>query len=195
MELKEAVYTRRSVRKYQDKAVPGEVLREILEGACMAPSGINLQPWYFLAVSSDAGRKKLQAYMQETFATFKHTLETRFANNPEVVTETGNFLTTLGGAPVVVLAFLLKEDYVKNVELGNSPIMSVAAAIENLLLMAHDKGLATCWTTAAVDVGPAERIRADFAPDKGKLLSIIMLGYADKIPKAPARRAGRFDIV
>jgi nitroreductase len=73
--------------------------------------------------------------------------------------------------------------------------MSVAAAMENMLLMAYDKGLAACILTAPAAFGPAERIRADFAPDKGKMLGIVVLGYSEQNPQAPRRREGRFTIV
>ncbi len=41
----DAIMTRRSVRKFLDKDVPEDALRRILEGAGMAPSGHNTQPW------------------------------------------------------------------------------------------------------------------------------------------------------
>ena len=45
MELMEAIRTRRSVRRYQDREVPRELLEELMEAACWAPSADNLQPW------------------------------------------------------------------------------------------------------------------------------------------------------
>ena len=191
MELKEAIFNRRSVRKYQDKPVPKDLLREILAGACMAPSGINLQPWYFLALTNENDREKFLKHMNESFQRFKPTLESRFANNPEVVKSTGSFLTTLGNAPVVILVFLFKKEFAE----GMSPTMSVAIAMQNLMLMAHDMGLATCLVTAPVETGVADAVRAEFAPDRGALLGAITLGYPDQTPKAPPRREGRFEII
>jgi len=45
MNIAEAVATRRSIRAFQDKAVPAETLRRVLDQARMAPSGCNFQPW------------------------------------------------------------------------------------------------------------------------------------------------------
>ncbi len=194
MELKDAIYGRRSVRKYKDTPVPRALLQELLEGACMAPSGINQQPWYFLAITGEEDRRKYLSFMEEGFSRFRPVLEQRFSRNPEVVEETGTFMTTLGGAPVVILAFLLKDDYL-NIGGGRPAIQGVAAAVENLLLMAHDKGLAGCWMTSPVDYGLGDSLRSTFAPDKGELLAVISLGYATETPKAPPRRDGRFDII
>ena len=38
MELMNAIRERRSVRKYQEEPVPREVLEQVLESACWAPS-------------------------------------------------------------------------------------------------------------------------------------------------------------
>ena len=45
MELKEAIYGRRSVRKFSDKRISDEDLQEILDAGLWAPSAVNLQPW------------------------------------------------------------------------------------------------------------------------------------------------------
>ncbi len=191
MELKDAIYGRRSVRKYRPDPVSHEILQELLEGACMAPSGVNLQPWYFLALTGEKERDTYLGFMEETFARFRPVLEARFAKNPEVVEETEIFTNSLGGAPVVILAFLQKKAF--NGGIGN--IQSTAAAIQNLLLLAHEKGLATCWMTASVVAGMGDKLREAFAPDKGDLMAVIALGYADEAPIAPPRKPGRFDIL
>ena len=53
MELMEAIKTRRSIRKFTDELVPREKLEKIIEAAMWAPSGQNLQPWYFVALTKD----------------------------------------------------------------------------------------------------------------------------------------------
>ncbi len=190
MEVKEAVYGRRSVRNYLSKPVGKELIQEIIEGACMAPSAANQQPWYFLAISNEVERNKCLQYMGESFKTYQPSLEKRFGGNSPVIKETGTFFNTLGGAPVVVLAFLLKKDYPDIIYSS----MSTAAAIENLLLLAYDKGLASCWLTVPDEAGTGEQMRAEFAPDKGKLLGVITLGYSEQVVEAASRRAGRFEI-
>lgn len=190
MELKEAVYGRRSVRKYLDKPVSKEMIQEIIEGACMAPSAANQQPWYFLAITNQADRARCIAHVSQSFNAYRASLEKRFGHNSPVIKETQVFFDTLGGAPVLVLVFLLK-DYADIV----MPAMSAAAAIENLLLMAYDQGLASCWLTVPFAAEAAEQIRARFAPGKGKVLGVITLGYSEHTPGTPSRRNDRFAII
>lgn len=50
MDIFDAIKGRRSVRYYQDRPVPGDVVQELLEFAVYAPSGSNRQPWRFALV-------------------------------------------------------------------------------------------------------------------------------------------------
>jgi len=54
----EAIYKRRSIRRYQDKPVSDALIREILKAGMNAPSAGNEQPWHFLVVDD---RKILDA--------------------------------------------------------------------------------------------------------------------------------------
>ena len=52
--VNEAVLSRHSCRAFTDRAVDAEVIRGLLETACFAPSGGNLQPWFVHVVSGDS---------------------------------------------------------------------------------------------------------------------------------------------
>ena len=54
MELIDAIQQRKSIRAFTDKQVPKNVIMEIINIACRAPSAMNTQPWEFVVVS---GRK------------------------------------------------------------------------------------------------------------------------------------------
>lgn len=56
MELYDAIRARRSVRSYEDKAVPREAIGRILEAARQAPSANNVMPWRFVVVTDQAVR-------------------------------------------------------------------------------------------------------------------------------------------
>lgn len=68
--FKEVVESRRSVRKFTDKKIPGEVLDACLDLALLAPSSCNLQPWEFHVVQSpDKKQKLVEACMSQNAAT------------------------------------------------------------------------------------------------------------------------------
>jgi len=191
METREAIFGRRSIRKYLDEPIPVEVLHDIIEGAIMAPSAVNNQPWYFLAVQSHDQMEKLQNIFQEISVEIKPALVQRFPNNPEVIGETMGFLKALGGAQVCVLVFMLKPSKDYNIV----AVQSVSAAIENLCIMAYDKGIGSCWMTAPIETGFGEVLEREFAPEAGKFVAAVTLGYPAFTPQAPKRKPGRFKVI
>jgi nitroreductase len=52
---------RRTVRDFSDRAVPREVIEQCIRAAGTAPSGANLQPWHFVAVSNPAIKREIRA--------------------------------------------------------------------------------------------------------------------------------------
>jgi nitroreductase len=187
-----AIFERRSIRRYQTKPVPREILEKILNAAIQAPSAINAQPWHFVALASPEAMTRLREVMGRTAETIHPHLREIFPNHPDVVAETHRFIGQLGNAPVCVLAFLQKADYDNRFEVMT---LSVAAAIENLILAAWDQGVGSCWLTAPLEAGVDEEIRKTFAADYGPLVSIVALGYPEKIPAAPKRKEDRFTIL
>ena len=59
MDVMEALKTRRSVRKFNDKPVEEDKVREIIDAARLAPSGKNIQPVDYIVVREEETRKKL----------------------------------------------------------------------------------------------------------------------------------------
>ena len=192
METREALAGRRSVRLYRkDLPVSQEDLTAILDSACMAPSAINLQHWYFVVLRSAEAMSDFKAIMRRVSDKFHPILKDRFAKNPETIRDTETFLSSLGGAPVCILAFFLKNDYPDR----DGAMQSVSAALENLMLAAWDRGLGTCWMSAPQRMGSGPEIQERFAPGKGEFVAAVTLGYPEKVGPMPRRREGRYTIV
>lgn len=193
MDTLEAIAQRRSVRKYADRPISEADLDTILHSALAAPSGLNLQPWYFVAVKSPEKRRELLQVMDEVSTKIAGELERRFAKHPEVAAETRQFIRTLGNAPVILLAFMLKDDYQDK----KTVLQSVSAAVENALLAARSLGIGSCWLTAAEQTGYNDAIRDRFAPGKGDMVAMVSLGWpeSESWPRAVARKDGRFTVI
>ncbi|MEW6110111.1 MAG: nitroreductase [Nitrospirota bacterium] len=115
MDILDIIKTRRSIRRFQDKALPDELIENILEAGRWAPSGLNNQPWRF-AIIKDAGIK--QAFSR--------------------LTHYGNIVTN---AKVLIAVFLDNaESYNRTKD-----IQAVGACIQNMLLEAHSLGLGAVW--------------------------------------------------
>lgn len=192
MELQKAIYERRSIRKYKEMPLKKEEVAEILAAGMAAPSGVNLQPWYFVVVQSEEGMQDVKEIMKETALAMVPSLRERFAKHPEVVKETENFLLTLGHAPMCILAFVDQPNHKKT---ASTMLQSVAASIENMLLRAYSLGIGSCWMTAPLETGMDSKFHARFAPDKGDMVAMITLGYPDEDRTMPRRKSDRFEIV
>jgi nitroreductase len=59
MEVFEAVQKRSSVRAYDPKPIPEDVMNRVLESARLSPSAANRQPWHFILVTDTEKKKAL----------------------------------------------------------------------------------------------------------------------------------------
>jgi len=191
MQVREAIFERRSIRKYKPEEISHEDLLDILESGVMAPSAMNLQQWHFVMIRDKARIEECCEIMSKVFDTFKPVLKERFVKHPYIVHETGQFMKTLGGAPAILLAFLSRPDYNNSI-----PALSgVCAAVENMLLAAHGKGIGSCWLTAPITAGMEHEFENRFATGKGAFVGFVTFGYPDEKPDVPPRRDGKYEII
>ncbi|MCC7021802.1 MAG: nitroreductase family protein [Thermomicrobiales bacterium] len=61
MDVFEAIRTLRAVRSYDDRPVPDEVVRRVLEAGRLTASSMNKQPWHFVVVDDPATLRQLAA--------------------------------------------------------------------------------------------------------------------------------------
>jgi nitroreductase len=59
LEVFDAIEKRKSVRAYDSRPVPEDVLMKVLETGRIAPSASNIQPWHFIVVKDPERRKAL----------------------------------------------------------------------------------------------------------------------------------------
>jgi len=58
MEFFEVLKKRRSIRRFQDRPAPKELVEKLLEAAFLSPSSYNKRPWHFIVVDE---KEKLEA--------------------------------------------------------------------------------------------------------------------------------------
>jgi len=196
MDVKTAIHTRRSVRRYKSTPVPKQHVLELLEAANMAPSATNHQPWEFVVVSRshlDRLENTLKEAFQERVASVSEEAMRRAIKDLSLPEEAdgdrlqalGAFYRTLGGAPVAIGVCLPKE---KDPWVWKNNISDSAAAIENLLLAAWGRGLGTCWMTGPLK-GRADAIASFLGvPEDRELVAIITLGHPDHQPPVPPKK-------
>ena len=191
MDTMEALLTRRSIRKYRPEPVPVEDLKEILAAGATAPSAVNMQHWYFVAVQDPAALEEVKAIMGGVVEKFQPVLEERFSRHPEQIGITNRFLSTLGGGAGVPAGFHAQAGLSRP---GRSHAERVRRHRERAA-GGLGQGIGSCWLSAPQRMGFGPAFQRRFAPRQGEFVAAVTLGYPDQQPKMPPRRDGRYLIV
>ena len=158
MDVYEAIITRKSVRAFEDRDVPEDVLQRVFEAVRLAPSASNRQEWRFVVVRDPADRQKLA----------------RAANDQEFV----------GQAPVILACCAETDGHAMPCGQLSYPI-DVAIAVDHLTLCAVAEGLGTCWI-GAFEEGRVKEILG--IPPQIRVVALMPLGYPqDPAPVAKFR--------
>lgn len=162
MELSDAIKKRRSVRHFNTKlAVSEEDVNALLDAAAAAPTAGNIQPWRFVVVRGREARERLAAALHQRWA---------------------------AAAPVVIVVCVdprpCAARYGDRGEFLYA-IQDSAAAVENILLTAVDRGLASCWIGAFDEkaVAAAIGVTSPIAP-----VAVLPIGHSAESAGKPVRR-------
>lgn len=188
---------RRSIRKYEERNVSREDLEYFIKAAVTAPSGCNSQCWKFVAVrDKDTIRRmgkaavdKMEELLQEKrqgvteqYLNSKRKMVSFFMNAPVVIAV---FMTHLEYYdPTVIEALEAKgcgyEDIMKF--FAYPDVLSIGAAIQNLLLAVQEKGYGACWMNEPA-VAAEEITRILGEPAEHKLISLVPVGWPAYTPR------------
>jgi len=124
MQLRDAILKRRSIRRYQSKNVPLNMVADLIDSARHAPSSGNLQNWRVIIVTELEKRERLAEASLEQYWMVEAPVHIVICNDYEKV----------------------KEHYGK---MGRMYSIQNCANIANtIMLLAAEKGLGTCWVGA-----------------------------------------------
>ena len=181
MNTLEAIYNRRSIRKFKQDSVPAELMEKLLGAATQAPSAMNRQPWRFVVLE---GRKKdeLVELFQKKLIKLK-----KLSKSISAAEATAEHMKQ---APVLLLVFNA-ESRAKGLlsffstALDVMYIQSVGAAIQTILLAAEELGLGTLWI-GHVFFAAKEICR--YVNKNEELIAAVSVGYKDEEPQARPRK-------
>jgi nitroreductase len=152
--------TRRSVRSFTSQEVPDELIRELIDIAAHAPSACNKQDWRFIVVDEQDKKDRIVA---------------------------------AGGAvmiPKAPVGILVTYRNASRNKYYNDDVQSASAAIQNLLLAAHAKGLGACWICHLPTKSFLRRMF--LIPRTYSPIAYILLGWPEKATK-PVKRKHEVD--
>ncbi|MCD6485384.1 MAG: nitroreductase family protein [Candidatus Odinarchaeota archaeon] len=189
-ELYKLIKSRRTIRAFDDKPVPKEVILKLLEAARWAPSAHNRQPWRFVVIYNEEVKKKLAVEMGKKL---RADLERDGLPPQFIETKVNTSIARFTKAPVLILACLTMSEMDKYPDERRNnaekvmAIQSVALALQNILLTAHSLGLGVCWRCAPLFAPEIVKKVLDL-PDDWEPQAILEIGYYDFIQLPPERK-------
>ena len=168
MEILKAIKERRSIRDFQKKDIPPEVVDKLVDSLVWAPSAGNLQARKFYFVK-DKGLKEAiaSASLDQSF---------------------------IADAPLVIVGCTDNEIFKKYREMGVSlyTIQDVAASIMGMMLVAYENNLGTVWVGSFIDEEVSEILNL---PQNLRPVAIVPVGYPLSIPTTPPRASASEAVV
>lgn len=172
--VREAIIQRRSIKKFNGQPVDREDLLEIINDAVWAPNHGNREPW-----------RIVMACGKELFALHDLLRDTTIPkwqdlSEDELEKQMKTF-TTPGGYVFVVVP----EDVRQKERLEDFAAASIF--IQNIQLLAWDKGIGSCWKSPAFLDAP--KFREALGVKQGeRIIAMVQVGYFDELPKAKERK-------
>lgn len=147
MDTSEAIEGRRSIREFTGEKIGEDFLDRLIEAAHWAPSGLNNQPWRFMKIKGGT-------------------------DLAETLSNLTKYRGVVAGATALIAVFLDTKEIYDRVK----DLMSAGAAIQNVLLSAHDAGIGTCWLGEILN--KREEVESLLnAPEDYEFVALIAIGY------------------
>jgi len=206
MDVIEAIRKRKSIRKFKPDPIPKKIIREILETAVRAPSGMNTQPWEFAVLAGDIIEKVKQANLDIV----NSSMELRPGNlsgdkPPDNIyrrrqVELARMIFKLMDIPredVEKRAQWLKRGFrffdapaaiiilIDSSLSVPGPLLDIGAVMQTICLAAMNYGLGTCIESQGVSF-PGVLRRYAKIPESKRMIISIAIGYPDA--EFPANR-------
>jgi nitroreductase len=147
VDIFDAIFNRRSIRKFTEQDVDREKIIKILDAGRWAPSGLNNQPWRFLVVKDEQRKAKLAEC-------------TRYGH---IVRQ----------ANTLIVVFLAKDAMYN----ATKDYQGAGACIQNMLLAAHGLGLGAVWLGEILNQETQVHEVLNTDPEQLELMAVIAMGY------------------
>lgn len=179
---------RRSIRKYDGREVPREMLEQIIAAGLCAPSAKNRQPWKFVVVTGSAKQDALsvmeRGLEREKHKPFLPTSAGNIAdaeNTLKVMRQSSAVIFVVNTLGVELSRTLTVDERVY--EICNA--QSIGAAMQNMSLAVAELGLGSLWICNTFFAQPElnEWLNTD-----GELFAALAVGYPSEFPSPRPRK-------
>ncbi len=185
-EIIENIKKRRSVRAYEAKPVPEDILMQIIDAGNSAPSGGNSQGWRFVVAEEEKFRKKLTKI---AIPRYKKWMESA----PENLKEMRKEVDAKTSDPI----FYLAPAIVFVIGSGMSKDLDCPMVCQNIMLAARSLNIGSCWVFfGQLALNDPEIKKALELKDNERVYGPILLGYPEGgFPDSPPKKQPTVKII
>ena len=183
MDVFEALYTTRAMRRVSEDPIPEDILKQMVDAGIRAPSGSNRQGWKFIVVTDqeiknqlgDSYREAWDFYVKEVYGGSSDLGASSISNDEKAnqvlrITKSAAWLSENFHKVPAMFVILSRNDPTGS---------SIFPAIWNLMLAGRAHGIGTCLTTVLGMFKPEKAFKILKIPnDKGwKIDAVVTAGY------------------
>jgi len=179
MDFFELLDKRRSIRDYEDKEVPMDLIKEIINDAIKAPNAGNMQLWRFIIVNGREQLKRLSDLNKETIISDIEKNPNSPWKDYESTVRNKDYNVFYNAPYLVYIVGTAKSGTI-------SADCSLLAAY--FMLSAAARGLGTCWVAQGAVIRDPEILNEIGLPENYKIIAPIILGHPKSIPPMPERK-------
>jgi nitroreductase len=179
MDYSELLKKRRAIRDYEDRAVPLDIVKDIINDSIKAPNAGNRQIWSFIIVNNKNLLKKISDSNKRAIL---NGIE-RNPNSPMKVYEErlrDENYNVFYNAPCTV--------FITGPAKAPTTAVDCALAASYFMLAATERGLGTCWSAQGGLIRDPNIIQELGVPENQEIIAPILLGYPKSIPPMPDRK-------
>lgn len=191
MDFNQVIQSRRSIRKFKPDAIPDGFVKELLEAARLAPSGLNMQPWRYVVVKDQAIREGIAAATPSTFVSKAPViilccLDTRAFGAMDARIQELHGVQAFADTSFKAQSMdeFMHGMPVNEVWLRVSMAVNLALSIDHMMLKAVDLGLGSCWIATFDPQKVRELVQLG---EEYEIYNLLAVGYPDQAPNPRPR--------
>lgn len=172
--VQDNLISRRSIYRFQDKAVPRECLELAFEAARHAPCHKQTHPWRFYVLGNGSREKIIEvveAMAREKAARSDSEDAEKMVKKARSKIFDPPVLITVTSERTVADPFREQEDYAATV-----------CAVHNLVLSLWDQGIGCQWSTGSITRDPVVYQMLNVSAEQQRVIGFLKAGYPAVIP-------------
>jgi len=184
MNILSVIKRRCSIRKYENKAIPKQILAKVIEAGIWGPSLLapGFQPWYFVVVSNRSMIDLISNTLFEKSKVLGIGLNVILRISADTIKNAPVLIAVFNNSSLVNFAVKLNDRHINFAKMAE--LCAISAAIQNILLTAESFRLGACWLDTPLFC--KKKIENILNVDHN-LVAILALGY----PAEKGRRSKR----